>query len=76
MSEIDPDPEDAGRAELGGRPEPSTGDPTEGGKRGAIGEAPGIAADEPDDGTAYPPGGGRVAEEPDAPPVADPGPGA
>jgi hypothetical protein len=76
MSEIDPDPEDAGRAELGGRPEPSTGDPTEGGKRGAIGAAPGVAADEPDDGTAYAPGGGRVAEEPDAPPLADPGPDA
>jgi hypothetical protein len=76
VSEVDPDPNDAGRATLGGRAEPSSGDPTEGGMRGQIGEAPSIASDEPDDGTGYPPGGGRVAEEPDAPPVPDPGPDA
>ena len=81
MTEVDPDPnepgEGQGRATLGGRDEPGSGDPTDGGKRGQIGEAPSIAADEPDDGGPAPgPGGGRVAEEPDASPVADPGPGA
>ena len=81
MSENDPDPylpdEGQGRSELGGREEPATGDPTDGGKRGQIGEAPSIAADEPDDrGPALPPGGGRVAEQPQQPPVADPGPDA
>lgn len=79
MSENDPDPhlpdEGQGRSELGGRPEPDAGDPTRGGKRGQIGETPSIAADEPDDGGSYPVGGGRVAEEENAPPVADPGPG-
>ncbi|WP_448627404.1 hypothetical protein [Geodermatophilus sp. URMC 64] len=80
MSEVDPDPQlpDEGqdRATLGGRQEPATGDPTEGGKRGEIGEAPSIAADEPGDGTSFPVGGGHVSEESDAAPVADPGPGA
>jgi hypothetical protein len=76
MSEVDPEPNDVGRSELGGRAEPAAGDPTEGGKRGELGEASSIAADEPDDGTSYPPGGGVVTEEPDAPPVADPGPDA
>ena len=80
MSEVDPDPnlpdEGRGVAELGGRAEPTDGDPTAGGKRGQIGEAPSIAADEPTDGTSFPVGGGRVSEEPDAPPVADPGPDA
>ena len=52
------------------------GDPTDGGKRGEIGETPSIAADEPDDGSAFPVGGGTVTEEEDAPPVADPGPDA
>ena len=80
MSEVDPDPYEAaegqGRSTLGGRDEPGSGDPTDGGKRGEIGEAPSIAADEPDDGgPPLAPGGGRVAEESDAPPVADPGPG-
>jgi hypothetical protein len=81
MSELDPDPtmpdEGAGRQELGGREEPAAGDPTDGGKRGEIGDAPSIAQDEPDDGgPALPPGGGRVAEQPQQPPVADPGPDA
>lgn len=81
MSEVDPDPnlpaDQQDRPELGGRPEPGEGDPTEGGRRGAIGEAPSIAADEPDDGgPALPPGGGRVTEDEDAVPVADPGPDA
>ena len=80
MSEVDPDPyepaEGQGRSTFGGRDEPSAGDPTAGGKRGQIGEAPSIAADEPDDGgPPLAPGGGSVAEEPDAAPVADPGPG-
>ena len=77
MSENDPDPnlpdEGQGRSELGGRPEPDAGDPTRGGKRGQIGEAPSVAADQPADGSNFLP---RAAEEPDAPPVADPGPGA
>jgi len=81
MSEVDPDPnepgEGVGESELGGRAAPSTGDPTDGGKHGQIGEAPSIAADEPDAaGTGYPVGGGSAVEEEDAPPVADPGPGA
>ena len=46
MSENDPDPnlpdEGQGRSELGGRPAPDAGDPTRGGKRGEIGEAPSI----------------------------------
>ena len=67
MSEVDPDPADAGGSTLGDRPEPDAGDPTAGGKRGEIGEAPSIAADEPSDGSSFPPGGG---------PVADPGPDA
>ena len=46
---------------LGGREEPAAGDPTDGGKRGQIGEAPSIAADEPDDGSTFPVGGGSVA---------------
>jgi hypothetical protein len=79
MSENDPDPYDPdaqSRSELGGVPEPDAGDPTQGGKRGAIGDAPSIASDEPDDGSTFPVGGGRVAEETDAPPVAYPGPDA
>ena len=80
---VDPDPFDddpfgpaggtAGTT-LGGREEPSSGDPTAGGKRGDIGTTESIAADEPDDGSRYPVGGGRVEEEPNASPVADPGP--
>jgi hypothetical protein len=69
VSEVDPDPfepgEGQGEAELGGREVPATGDPTEGGKRGQIGEAGSVAADEPDDGNRYPVGGGSVAD-PDA----------
>jgi len=80
MSEVDPDPNlpaaEQGRSTLGGREEPGTGDPTEGGKRGEIGAAPSIAADEPDDGGSYAPGGGHVTEETNASPVADPGPDA
>ncbi len=77
MSEVDPDPnlpaEGAGRNTLGGREEPRTGDPTDGGRHGEIGETPSIAADEPDDGSTYAPGGGRVEDEENAPPGADPG---
>jgi hypothetical protein len=80
MSENDPDPhlppDQQSRSELGGIAEPDTGDPTLGGKRGAVGETPGIAADEPDDGSGYPVGGGDTSEESDAVPVADPGPDA
>jgi hypothetical protein len=79
VSEVDPDPYEPdaeSRSTLGGREEPATGDPTAGGKRGEIGETGSIAADEPGDGGSYPVGGGRVAEEPDAAPVADPGPDA
>ena len=75
---VDPDPygDDEGTT-LGGRREPSDGDPTAGGKKGEIGEAPSIAADEPDDGSSYPVGGGRVdTDQSQSPPVADPGPGA
>jgi hypothetical protein len=79
VSENDPDPnlpdEGQDRSELGGTPVPADGDPTRGGKAGQIGEAPSIAADEPDDGgPPIPVGGGDVREEPNAPPVADPGP--
>ena len=79
MSENDPDPnlpdEGQDRSELGGKTMPDSGDPTLGGKAGQIGEAPSIAADEPDDGgPPIPVAGGDVREEPNAPPVADPGP--
>jgi hypothetical protein len=67
VSEVDPDPHEAGRSQLGGQVAPDGGDPTRGGKDGAIGEAPSVAADEPDDGNTYPAGGGNVAEEHDAP---------
>jgi hypothetical protein len=81
VSEVDPDPHEpaAGQGEsvLGGRPAPEDGDPTEGGKRGELGDAPSITSDEPDDGgPGFPVGGGSVAEERNAPPVADPGPDA
>jgi hypothetical protein len=79
MSEIDPDPYDPGaqsRSELAGVPEPGDGDPTLGGRRGAIGDAPSVTSDEPDDGSTFPVGGGDTTEETDAPPVADPGPDA
>jgi hypothetical protein len=75
---VDPDPTDPAdqqpAAGFGGRDEPATGDPTAGGKRGDIGTTDSIAADEPDDGSAYPVGGGRVTAESNDPPVADPGP--
>ena len=78
---VDPAPDDrAASAEgttLGGRQEPDPGgDPTMGGKRGQIGETDSIAADQPDDGSTMPVGGGRVSEETDEAPVADPGPDA
>ena len=81
MSQNDPDPhepdEGLGRSELGGREMPDAGDPTEGGRRGEIGDAPSITSDEPDDGgPGYAPYGGDVTEEPNSPPVADPGPDA
>jgi hypothetical protein len=71
VTEVDPDPyepgEGEGRSVLGGRDVSGSGDPTDGGKHGQAGETPSVRADEPDDGTAYPVGGGSVAEEPDAP---------
>ena len=76
MSEVDPDPyeDPQGKPELGGREMPDAGDPTDGGRHGEIGEAPSIAADEPDPaGDGYAVGGGSAREEQDAPPVADPG---
>ena len=81
MSEVDPDPyepgEGQGESELGGREVPGAGDPTDGGKHGEIGEAPSIAADEPDAGSpATRSAAARSTEEQDAPPVADPGPDA
>ncbi len=81
MSENDPDPrlsdEGQDRSQLGGRDVPDTGDPTQGGKLGEIGDAPSITSDEPDAAdSGYPVGGGNVTEEQDAPPVADPGPSA
>jgi hypothetical protein len=81
VSEVDPDPFEPGngqgQSELGGRPVPGADDPTDGGRHGEIGAAPSITSDQPDEGgDAYPVGGGTVAEEQDAPPVADPGPDA
>jgi hypothetical protein len=80
VSENDPDPHEAdegqGTSVLGGRAAPDAGDPTDGGRHGEIGETPSIAADEPEDGSTYPVGGGSVEEEQNAPPVADPGPDA
>jgi hypothetical protein len=80
VTENDPDPyepdEGRGKSVLGGHVVPDAGDPTDGGKHGELGEAPSIAADEPQDGSTYPVGGGSVAEEQNAPPVADPGPDA
>ena len=80
MTEVDPDPyepgEGHGESVLGGHEAPGTGDPTDGGKHGELGDAPSITSDEPEDGSHYPVGGGTVAEEQNAPPVADPGPGA
>jgi hypothetical protein len=81
VSEVDPDPYEPGEGQgdsvLGGHPVPEGGDPTDGGKHGEIGAAPSVTSDEPDHaGSGYPVGGGTVAEEDDAPPVADPGPDA
>jgi hypothetical protein len=78
MSENDPDPylppDQQSRSERAGVAEPDAGDPTLGGKRGQIGEAPSIASDEPDDGTRFPVGGGSGTEEGDAAaPATDPG---
>ncbi len=80
MSEVDPDPYEPGEGQgasvLGGSAVPEGGDPTDGGKRGEIGEAPSIRADQPSDGTSYPVAGGDVREESDAVPDAAPGPDA
>jgi hypothetical protein len=80
VTENDPDPQEPdegfGKSVLGGREMPDAGDPTQGGRQGEIGDAPSIAADEPDDGTTFPVGGGDVSEESNAVPVADPGPDA
>ena len=66
MSEVDPDPyepaEGQGESELGGHEVPAAGDPTEGGKRGEIGETPSIEADEPRDGSGFPVRGGSATE--------------
>jgi hypothetical protein len=71
VTEVDPDPyepgEGQGESVLGGREVPGSGDPTDGGRRGEVGETADIRADEPDDGSSYPVGGGTVVEEPDAP---------
>jgi hypothetical protein len=79
VTENDPDPyepdEGQGTSVLGGRAVSASGDPTDGGKHGEIGEAPSIAADEPDDGTRYAVGGGDITEH-QAGRVADPDPGA
>jgi hypothetical protein len=72
VTEVDPDPYEPADAQV-----PETGDPTDGGKHGEIDSAPSIRSDEPDDsGPGYPVGGGAVGEEQDAPPVAEPRPGA
>ena len=80
MSQDDPNPyepdEGQGTSMLGDRKVDGTGDPTDGGKRGQVGDARSITSDEPDDGTSYPVGGGMVTEEQNAPPVSDPGPDA
>ncbi|MCU1671560.1 MAG: hypothetical protein JWP40_4487 [Blastococcus sp.] len=77
MSEVDPDPRRPADAQrepvLGDREMPGGGDPTQGGKHGEVGSAPSITSDEPDDGRGYPAGGGSVAEDTDAVPVAEPG---
>jgi hypothetical protein len=67
VSENDPDPhepdEAQGRSVLGGQPVPGSGDPTDGGKQGQIGDAASIVSDEPDDGgPTYAPGGGDITE--------------
>lgn len=73
MSEVDPDPYEPGAGrravELGGHGVPEADDPTEGGKRGEIGNAPSIASDQPDVGS-YSVGGGDVTEDSDAVPDA------
>ncbi len=81
MSEVDPDPyepaEGQGESQLGGGDVPASGDPTDGGKRGEVGDVPSITSDEPaDGGPGLPVGGGSVEEEKNASPVADPGPDA
>jgi hypothetical protein len=80
VTEVDPDPRDPEDAQsesvLGNREMPTDGDPTQGGKRGEMGDSPSVESDEPADGQGYPVGGGSVTEEADSPPVADSGPGA
>ena len=79
MSEVDPDPYEPAEGQdasvLGGPTVPAADDPTDGGKRGEIGEAPSIAEDEPDDGTEYAVGGGDITEHQGGR-VADPDPDA
>ena len=61
MSQDDPNPYEPGEGQgtsmLGDEKVDGTGDPTDGGKHGEIGEVSSIAEDEPDDGQAD--GGGR-----------------
>jgi hypothetical protein len=67
-SDPNPDvPDQENRVTFGGREEPATGDPTAGGKHGQIGRTESIAADEPDDGSSYPVGGGDITPEPQQP---------
>jgi hypothetical protein len=66
VTEVDPDPHEPARPQLGGHDAPDAGDPTHGGKDGEIGEAPSVVADEPDDGNTYPVGGGSVDPGSDA----------
>ncbi|MCZ2859914.1 hypothetical protein [Blastococcus sp. VKM Ac-2987] len=80
MSQDDPNPyeplEGEGTSMLGDRKVDGEGDPTDGGKRGQIGEVPSIAEDEPDDGgPGYPVGGGDIREKQGGR-VADPDAGA
>jgi hypothetical protein len=79
VTENDPDPyepdEGEGTSVLGGQAVPASGDPTDGGRTGEIGEAPSIASDEPDDGTEYAVGWGDITEHQGGR-VADPDPGA
>ena len=81
MSEVDPDPyepgEGQGKSELGGargagRRRPDRRRQARRDRRVRRASPP----TSPTDGNRYPVGGGNVAEEQDAPPVADPGPGA
>jgi hypothetical protein len=80
VTEVDPDPRDPADAQqesvLGDRELTADGDPTQGGKRGEVGDTSSVRSDEPGDGQGYPVGGGSVTEESDAPPAAGSGAGA